>query len=77
MSNRISDKVLGEMLNAEHKSGRRTRFIYLGSDEWNALEKEMQPLSIVNAPSAVGRRRTFNGAEIFRVDAKNHLGVSA
>lgn len=74
--NKVTDKIIGAMANFEHKLGQRARFIYLGHEEVKTWEAEMQT-HLVSRGGSVGGRRTFNGAEIFRVDAKNHLGVSA
>lgn len=63
------------MTTFETANGFKPTCLYLGDVEHDAIATEMRDLTLVPEGATVERMR-FNGAQVFRVDTQNHIGLA-
>lgn len=49
--------------------------LYLGMSQWHELQEVIRHCLMCYDPSMVGKRASYDGMDIYRVDADNHLEV--
>ncbi len=72
----IEKRVLDCTFEFERKTAMHPTTLYLGYVEYNELREAMFRMALFTTGYPLGKRATYYGMPIFKVDDRNHLGCS-